>query len=166
MPCAENKLDGTQFAAIEDFPLKDTQDHSSSLSWILLRHRTARIVWGVRRISDHLSPAFLNSLVDKELSAKQLAIASENLTRCSFCAAALLLLSVSIAVIEHNVRRTTIASGKSDAPGTEVCDQASVAGSPAAESELAAGLHLSIQLARWGLLSTILGGKSDRRLPS
>lgn len=117
-------------------------------------------------MTDHLSPASLNSLVDRELSAKQLAIASEHLAGCSSCAAALLLLSVSIAVIEHKVRRTTIASGKSGAPGTEVCDQASVAGSPAAESELAAGPRLSIQLARWGLLSTILGGKSDRRLPS
>ena len=143
--------------------MKDTQDHSSSLSWILLRHRIACIVWGVRRITDHLSPTFLNSLVDRELFAKQLAIASENLARRSSCAAALLLLSVIIAVIERSVRRTTIASGKSDAPGTEVCDQASVAGSPAAESEFAAGLH---QLARWGLLSTILEGKSDRRLPS
>jgi hypothetical protein len=44
----------------------------------------------------------------------------------SSCAAALLLLSVSIAVIERNVRRTTIASGKSGALVTEVCDQAGV----------------------------------------
>jgi hypothetical protein len=62
---------------------------------------------------------------------------------------------VSIAVIQRNVSGTTIASGKPGALVTEVCDPASVAGSPAADSELAARLRLSIQFARWGLLSTI-----------
>jgi hypothetical protein len=63
--------------------------------------------------------------------------------------------SVSVAVIERNVRRTTIASGKSGALVIEVCNQAGVAASPAANSELAVRFRLSIQLARWGRLSSI-----------
>jgi anti-sigma factor RsiW len=106
-------------------------------------------------MTDHLSPASLNSFVDGELSAEQVASATEHLAGCPSCAAALLLLSASIAVIERNVRRTTIASGKPDALGTGVCDPSGLASAPAADSELAARLRLSIQLARWGLLSTV-----------
>ena len=39
--------------------------------------------------------------------------------------------------------------------GLESSDQAELAGAPAADFELAARLRLSIQLARWGLLSTV-----------
>lgn len=105
-------------------------------------------------MTDHLSPASLNSFVDGEHSAEQVPSATEYLAGCPSRAAALLLLSMSIAVIERNVRRTTIASGKPDALGTGVFDQAGLAGAPAADFELAARLRLSMQLARWGLLST------------
>jgi anti-sigma factor RsiW len=105
-------------------------------------------------MTDHLSPASLNLFVDGELSGGQVAGATEHLAGCPSCAAALLLLSVSIAVIQRNLQRTAIASGKPDALITGVCDQISLAGAPAAESDLAARLRLSIQLARWGLLST------------
>jgi anti-sigma factor RsiW len=40
-------------------------------------------------MTNHLSPASLNSLVDRELSAEQLASATEHLAGCSSCAAAL-----------------------------------------------------------------------------
>lgn len=106
-------------------------------------------------MSDHLSPASLNSFVDGELSTEQLASATEHLAGCPSCAAALLLLSVSIAVIQRNLQRTAIASGKPDALVTGICDQARPAGASAADSEHAARLRLSIQLARWGLLSTV-----------
>jgi anti-sigma factor RsiW len=106
-------------------------------------------------MTDHLSPASLNSFVDRELSAEQLASATEHLAVCPACAAALLLLSVSIAVIQRNLQRTAIAPGESDVLVTEVCAHAGVAEAPAADSELTARLRLSIQLARWGLLSTV-----------
>jgi hypothetical protein len=106
-------------------------------------------------MTDHLSPASLNSFVDGELSTKQLASATEHLAGCRSCAAALLLLSVSTAAIQYNLQRTAIASGKPDAPVTGVCDRARLAGTSAMDSELAARLRLSIQLARWGLLSTV-----------
>jgi hypothetical protein len=92
-------------------------------------------------MTDHLSPASLNSLVDRELSEEQLASATEHLGEYSSCAAALLLLSVGMAVIQRNLQQTASASAES--------------GPCAADSELAARLRLSIQLARWGLLSTV-----------
>jgi Putative zinc-finger len=104
-------------------------------------------------MTDHLSPASLNSLVDRELSAEQLASATEHLAVCPSCAAAPLLVSVSIAVIQRNMQRTAIASGESGPLVIEVCDQARLGGTPAADPELAEHLRLSIQLARWGLLS-------------
>jgi anti-sigma factor RsiW len=51
----------------------------------------------------HLSPAELNSFVDGELSAEQFASATEHIARCPSCAAALLLVSVCIEVIERKV---------------------------------------------------------------
>ena len=62
--------------------------------------------------------------------------------------------SVSV-VIPRNGQRTAIGSGECDAPVTGVCDQVRLAGASAADSELAARPCLSIQLARWGLLSTV-----------
>jgi anti-sigma factor RsiW len=106
-------------------------------------------------MTDHLSPASLNSFVDTELSAEQLASATEHPAGCPSCAAALLLLSVSIAVVQRNLRQTTIPSGESDVLVTEACDQASAAGPHGADCELAERLRRSIQLARWGLLSTV-----------
>jgi anti-sigma factor RsiW len=69
-------------------------------------------------MTGHLFSASLNSFVDGELSAEQVASATEYLAGCPSCAPALLLLSMSLAVIERNVRRTTIASGKPDELGT------------------------------------------------
>jgi hypothetical protein len=62
---------------------------------------------------------------------------------------------VTIAAIQRDLQSTANASGRSDALATGVCDQASLPGAPAAGSEPAARLRLSIQLARWGLLSTV-----------
>jgi len=102
----------------------------------------------------HLSAAEFNSFVDGELSAEQLASATEHIAGCPSCSAALLLVSVCIEVIERNVQRTKIIPGESDSLVTEVRDTASLADASPAHSELAARLRLNVQLARWGLLST------------
>jgi len=62
-------------------------------------------------MTDHLSPASLNLLVDRQLSAEQLATATEHLAVCQSCAAALLLVSVTIAAIQRNLQSTANASG-------------------------------------------------------
>jgi anti-sigma factor RsiW len=75
----------------------------------------------------HLSPAELNSFEDGELSADQLASATEHLAGCPSCSAALLLFSVSIEVAECNVQRTKIILSESNSLRTDVCDKASLA---------------------------------------
>jgi anti-sigma factor RsiW len=65
-------------------------------------------------MTDHLSPAALNSFVDRELSAEQVARATEHLAGCPSCAAALLLVSVSIVVTQRSVQRMALASVESD----------------------------------------------------
>ncbi len=106
-------------------------------------------------MTDHLSPESISSFVDGELSAEQLASATEHLAECASCAGALLLFSVSLAVVQRNVQQTAIPSGECDILVTEGCDQGRLVGVSAVDSKLVARLRLSIQLARWGLLSTI-----------
>ena len=104
-------------------------------------------------MTDHLSPTSLNSIVDGELSAERLAIVTTHLAGCPSCSAALLLVSAAILVTQRNVQRMASVPAESGRVVTEACNQAGLDGSFVADSEFAERLCLSIQLARWGLLS-------------
>jgi hypothetical protein len=81
----------------------------------------------------------MEDFANKEMTTEHLAV-------CQSCAAALLLVSVTITAIQRNLQSTANASGRSDALAMEVCDQASLPGAPAAGSEPAACLRLRFNL--------------------